>query len=93
MNKFDFTHLEGKVCVITGGAGVLGRSICEALVSAGIKTAILDLDLSAASALANDLSSRSGTFCMGVQGNVLDKESLLGALDADQSSILEKLIS
>ncbi len=50
MNKFDFTHLEGKVCVITGGAGVLGRSICEALVSAGIKTAILDIDLAAASA-------------------------------------------
>jgi NAD(P)-dependent dehydrogenase (short-subunit alcohol dehydrogenase family) len=81
MNKFDFTHLSGKVCVITGGAGVLGRSICEALVFAGIKTAILDIDLSAASDLANDLSSRSGTFCKGVQGNVLDKESLLGALE------------
>jgi NAD(P)-dependent dehydrogenase (short-subunit alcohol dehydrogenase family) len=81
MNKFDFEHLKGNVCVITGGAGVLGRSICEALVSAGIKTAILDIDFSAASALAEDLSSRSGTFCMGVQANVLDKESLLGALD------------
>jgi NAD(P)-dependent dehydrogenase (short-subunit alcohol dehydrogenase family) len=81
MIKFDFTHLEGKVCVITGGAGVLGKSICEALVSAGIKTAILDLDLTAASALARELSDRSGTFCMGVQGNVLDKESLMGALE------------
>jgi NAD(P)-dependent dehydrogenase (short-subunit alcohol dehydrogenase family) len=81
MNKLDFAHLEGKVCVITGGAGVLGRSICEALVSVGIKTAILDIDLSAASALADDLSGRSGTPCMGVQGNVLDKESLGIALD------------
>src|SRR5512133_2056767 len=81
MDTFDFTHLAGKVCVITGGAGVLGRSICEALVSAGIRTAILDIDLSAAGDLANDLSSRSGTFCLGVQGNVLDKGSLLEALD------------
>jgi len=80
MNKFDFSHLEGKVCVITGGAGVIGRSICEALAAAGIKTAILDIDLSAATALANDLSSRSGIYCRGVHGNVLDKESLRGAL-------------
>lgn len=89
MNRFNFTHLEGKVCVITGGAGVLGRSICEALVSAGIKTAILDIDLNAASSLANDLSARSGTFCMGVQGNVLDKDSLREALDQVNKSFGE----
>jgi NAD(P)-dependent dehydrogenase (short-subunit alcohol dehydrogenase family) len=81
MSKFDFTHLAGKVCVITGGAGVIGRSICEALVSAGIKTAILDIDLASASEIARELSGRSGTGCIGVQGNVLDRESLLGALD------------
>jgi NAD(P)-dependent dehydrogenase (short-subunit alcohol dehydrogenase family) len=89
MNKLDFGHLEGKVCVITGGAGVLGRYICEALVSAGIKTIILDIDLSAASTLAGDLSNRSGTFCMGVQGNVLDKNSLLSALDQIQKQVGE----
>ncbi len=81
MNKLDFDHLKGKVCVITGGAGVLGKSVCEALVSAGIKTAILDINLSAASDLAGELKSMSGTDCLGVQGNVLDKESLLVALD------------
>jgi NAD(P)-dependent dehydrogenase (short-subunit alcohol dehydrogenase family) len=84
MNKFDFSHLQGKVCVITGGAGVLGRSICEALVSAGIKTAILDIDLSAATELASDLSARSGTPCLGVLGNVLDKKSLVTALEQIQ---------
>ena len=44
--KFDFSDLKGKVAVIAGGAGVIGYAVCEAMASAGIKTAIIDINLS-----------------------------------------------
>ncbi|MFO7370903.1 MAG: SDR family oxidoreductase [Bacteroidales bacterium] len=79
MKKFDFSDLKGKVCVITGGAGIIGQALCDALAAAGIKTAIIDLNLDAASAMATGLTKKYGTECIGVQASVLDKESLLAA--------------
>ena len=76
MKNFDFSDLKGKVCVITGGAGVIGQALCDALAAAGIKTAIIDLNLDAANDMAERLTEKYGTLCMGVQANVLDKESL-----------------
>jgi NAD(P)-dependent dehydrogenase (short-subunit alcohol dehydrogenase family) len=81
MKKLDFSDLEDKVCVITGGAGVIGRAICEALAANGIKTAIIDLKLDAAEEMAGNLTGRYGTKCIGVKANVLDKESLIKAKD------------
>jgi NAD(P)-dependent dehydrogenase (short-subunit alcohol dehydrogenase family) len=79
MNTLDFTHLKGKVCVITGGAGVIGTAICEALAQAGIKTAILDRNLQAAESAAKSLTEKYKTICIGVEANVLDKTSLVNA--------------
>jgi len=79
MNTFDFSHLKGKVCAITGGAGVIGFSICDALATTGIKTAIIDINLEAAENMAKILSEKYGTICIGVQANVLDKASLIEA--------------
>jgi NAD(P)-dependent dehydrogenase (short-subunit alcohol dehydrogenase family) len=87
MKNFDFTDLKGKVCVITGGAGIIGRAVCDALAASGIKTAIIDLKLSAAQELADSLTKKYGTPCMGVQANVLDKESLMLA----KNQIIEQL--
>jgi NAD(P)-dependent dehydrogenase (short-subunit alcohol dehydrogenase family) len=87
MKNFDFSDLKGKVCVITGGAGIIGRALCEALAAAGIHTAIIDLNLTAAEEMAADLTKKSGTTCMGVQANVLDKDSLIAA----KRQIQEKL--
>jgi NAD(P)-dependent dehydrogenase (short-subunit alcohol dehydrogenase family) len=81
MKKLDFSDLEGKVCVITGGAGIIGRAICEALAANGIKTAVMDLRIESAEEMAGDLTGRYGTKCIGVQANVLDKESLIKARD------------
>ena len=79
MTKLDFSDVKGKVCVITGGAGIIGQAICEALAIAGIKTAVIDLNRDAAEQMAAGLSARFGTDCIGVQANVLDKESLIAA--------------
>jgi NAD(P)-dependent dehydrogenase (short-subunit alcohol dehydrogenase family) len=87
MKKLDFSELTDKVCVITGGAGVIGRAVCEALAANGIRTAIVDLDISAAIEMAANLTGKYGTRCIGVQASVLDKESLLQA----RNHILENL--
>lgn len=79
MKKLDFSELTDKVCVITGGAGVIGRAVCEALAANGIRTAIVDLDISAANEMAANLTEKYGTRCIGVQASVLDRESLLQA--------------
>ena len=77
--NYSFSDLKGKVCVITGGAGILGTAIVEALVSAGIKTAILDLREDVAIELAKSVEKKYGTKTIGVQCNVLDKNSVISA--------------
>lgn len=79
MNTFDFSDLRGKVCVITGGAGVIGYSMCEALLASGIKTAIIDINPDAANDTAKKLMDQYQTECIGVVANVLDKNSLIEA--------------
>jgi NAD(P)-dependent dehydrogenase (short-subunit alcohol dehydrogenase family) len=75
----DFTTLKNKVCVITGGAGIIGRAICEALAAAGVKTAIVDRDMQKAVDLAGQLEKKYKTPMIGVEGNVLEKDSLIRA--------------
>ena len=75
----SFSDLKGKVCVITGGGGVIGTAIAEALASAGVKVAILDRREEVAVALASDLNSRFAITCLGVACDVLDKDLLIAA--------------
>jgi NAD(P)-dependent dehydrogenase (short-subunit alcohol dehydrogenase family) len=79
MKKITFNDLENKVCVLTGGAGVIGSSIAEALATAGIKTAILDINLEFSEKVAAKISKITGTETMGVQADVLSMESLMDA--------------
>lgn len=68
--------LKNQVCVITGGAGVLGTSMARGLASAGVTTAILDINEGAAKALASELFTEYGVKSAGYMANVLDKASL-----------------
>lgn len=68
-------NLNGKVCVVTGGGGVLCSVFAQALASAGAKLAILDLNKDAADAVANKINHDGGK-AIGVSANVLSKESL-----------------
>lgn len=67
--------------MITGGAGVIGQAMVEALASAGVKTAILDLREDIASNLAQSIEKKYGTKTIGVGCNVLDKGSIIKAKD------------
>ncbi len=72
----SFEDLRGKVCVITGGAGVLGSAIVKAMASYGIKIAIADINKEVADKVAAEIAGESGTEVIGVAANVLDKASL-----------------
>lgn len=79
MIDYSFNSLKDKVCVITGGAGVIGASMVECLARVGIKVAILDRNLEVATELADRISKETGTVVIGVEGNVLERESLIQA--------------
>ncbi len=76
MKPLSFKDLEGKVCVITGGAGVLGSSMVMAMALAGMKVAIADINKADAIKTAKEIAEETGATVMGVEANVLDKKSL-----------------
>jgi NAD(P)-dependent dehydrogenase (short-subunit alcohol dehydrogenase family) len=79
---YDFT---GRTVAITGGAGVLGGEIAQALTGCGANVAILDLNLDPAKDILKNLGPRASQV-MTVKTNVLDIESLRQASEA----VLEK---
>ena len=78
--------LEDKVCVITGGGGVLCSVFAKAVAQAGAKVAIIDLNEEAAKKVADEIVTDGGC-AIGVSANVLEKESLENA----KSVVNEKL--
>jgi len=79
MNPISFNDLHGKVCVITGGAGVIGSAMVKAMASVGVKIAIVDINPERAEQMAAEISGAFECEVIGVAGNVLDKESLISA--------------
>ncbi|MBN2519116.1 MAG: SDR family oxidoreductase [Bacteroidales bacterium] len=79
MNTYSFESLKDKVCVITGGAGVIGTSITRSFAAVGIKTAIADLDKDLAQKRANEIKEELNVESVGVEMNVLDKGSIIKA--------------
>ena len=71
--------LQGKCCVVTGGAGVIGVSLVEALARAGVAVAILDLKADLAESKAKEISGATGGRVIGVEGNVIEKNTLAAA--------------
>lgn len=70
--------LKDKVCVVTGGGGVLCGCFAKALASVGCKVAVLDLNLDNATKIADEIKQDGGE-AIGVSVNVLDKNSLMEA--------------
>lgn len=87
MNNVSFEDLKGKVCAITGGGGVIGTALAKGLGNAGVKIAILDINKEFADKAAELISSETGATVIGVEANVLNKESLSNA----KKVIIEKL--
>ncbi len=87
MNPLSFNDLNGKVCVITGGAGVLGTAMVKGIASVGTKIAIADINKEVADKVAAEIAAETGAVVIGVEANVLDKASL----EAAKAEVNEKL--
>lgn len=76
MQTLSFADLNGKVCVVTGGAGVIGTAMVKALAGVGAKVAIVDINPETAKQVAGQIANENQAKVIGVEANVLDKASL-----------------
>lgn len=72
----NLENLKDKVCVITGGGGVIGSALASGLAKSGVIPVILDINAEAAKKVAEEVTAETGTKAYGFMGNVLDKASL-----------------
>jgi NAD(P)-dependent dehydrogenase (short-subunit alcohol dehydrogenase family) len=74
---FDLT---GKFAIVSGGAGYLGRAICETLAEQGCGVAILSRDVEKCIAFATELSQSYSTTNVGVKCDITNIDSIKIAL-------------
>ena len=72
-DKFDLT---GRVAIVTGGAGLLGKEFCRTLAEAGAAVVVADLNEDAVAAEAKVIqrnpSSKRGFRSIGIKTDVTD---------------------
>jgi NAD(P)-dependent dehydrogenase (short-subunit alcohol dehydrogenase family) len=73
-------NLEGKVAALTGAGGVLVGEMCRALARAGMRVAVLDVNLDSATRVANEIES-------------LDQEAMALEVDVRRRDHLEHALS
>jgi 2-deoxy-D-gluconate 3-dehydrogenase len=69
----ELFRLDGRVALVTGGAGLLGRRYCEALLQAGARVIIGDVDGARAEALAAEITTDD---TLGLELDVADEHSV-----------------
>ncbi|GGF03721.1 SDR family oxidoreductase [Flavobacterium limi] len=73
-------NLEGKIALVTGGAGVLGSNMAEVLAKNGVTTVILGRTLEKAQITVDSIKSKGGK-AFAVKGNVLNQEEMEAVRD------------
>ena len=68
--------VKNKICVVTGGAGIIGTSLGLGLAEAGAKVAIVDFNKQRADEVADIINKKFPSSTIGVFANVLDKKLL-----------------
>ena len=71
--------MEGKVAIVTGGAGGIGSAVCRAFAKAGVGVAVADMDATKANETAAEVSSEGGR-AIGIEVEVTRENSVEAAV-------------
>lgn len=72
----DRFQLKGKVALVTGGAGILGRRFCRGLAEHGADVAIVDIDSAGAARLGEEIARDTGRRALPVSCDLRDPEQV-----------------
>jgi NAD(P)-dependent dehydrogenase (short-subunit alcohol dehydrogenase family) len=78
----DAFGLEGRVALITGGAGMLGRQHAEVVAEAGGQPVLIDLAAARPADAAADLEKRFGHASLGLAADISSEDQARGAVEA-----------
>lgn len=81
---FDLT---GKVALVTGGAGILGRHCCAALADFGAEVAVVDIAEAAAVELAGELSEAYGVRALGIGCDITRPEAVAAMVEQVEADL------
>jgi NAD(P)-dependent dehydrogenase (short-subunit alcohol dehydrogenase family) len=81
----DDIRLDGKVAIVTGGAGGIGRAYCRALADAGASVVVADLDGTGAARVADELAA-DGSAAIAATVDITDVDSVASMVDAARSA-------
>lgn len=87
MEKISFNDLQNKVCIITGGGGVIGSAIAKGLAGNGVKIGILDINKKIADKTASEIVKETSAEVYGIVADVLNKDSLERAMEEIHSKL------
>ena len=80
-SQYNFSSLEGKTAVITGGAGILGKHFSEGLAGCGSHVVVVDLNEKEGEMIARDLTRRYGQQCISIVCDVSEPTSVSSMVD------------
>ena len=78
----DFSDLRGKVAAITGGSGIIGKTLARGLCNAGVNVIIPDYKAERGAMTAKEITAgQESGLATSFDANVIDRDSLLRARD------------
>lgn len=76
MTKDGFSDLKGKVAILTGGGGIIGKALAIGMGNAGMVVVILDINAERGQMAASEVAAETGCKAFGFGADATNRESL-----------------